>query len=69
MITDIATYNLKQTNYNRMTYNYKWSTLKLLIILDHFSKKNIYESTIMLLGIVILNFKITPFMQVLLTFT
>jgi len=23
MITDIATYNLKETNYNRMTYNYK----------------------------------------------
>ena len=23
MITDITTYNLKQTNFNRMTYNYK----------------------------------------------
>jgi len=34
--------------------------------LDRFSKKNIYGSTVMLLGNVVLNFKITPFMQILL---
>jgi len=43
--------------------------LKLLIVLDRLSKRNIYGLTIMLLGNVTLNFKITPFMQVLLTFT
>jgi len=62
------TYNLKQTNFDRMTYNLKRreyirNYLSFWIVSQ---KKNIYGSTVMLLGSVILNFKISPFMQVLL---